>query len=233
MSFRKFALPSAAAAAAPLAYYLLSEPKRSRTGAAVDENCRLLNLPTPAQAQTVNVLHAPSLITQKEVSKILSSASIARSRGIVGYVERKGDSGRAKLGGDWRTTYLHSGNFFNNSVMDTKELMSRIIKRVEEKKNDPVDDEGWSKMAEFLKKRKVSELHFRTIELHEYGPGGGLPEKKHYDAGSIITIDVMMCDGDKSFEGGQIYCPIYDLGNKEDDNVVLRRGEAKCFSHAS
>ena len=76
--------------------------------------------------------------------------------------------------------------------MDTKELMGRIIKRLQE---GAAHDEGWMMMNGYLKGR--DRLNFRTIELHEYGPGGGLPERKHYDAGSIITIDVMLCDGDK------------------------------------
>ena len=215
--------------ASPLAYYLIStnsgKPRSSRTGEDVDESCRRLNLPTPAKAQTVDVLHSPNLISKDEVRAILAAASKARARGLLGYVERRGESGRSKVGGDWRTTYMHSGNFFHDKIMDTEDLMGRIIKRVKERADK--GDEGWAFMRKFLENR--DSLNFRTIELHEYGPGGGLPEKKHYDAGSIITIDAMLCDGDKSFEGGMMYCPIYDLKSdeEEDDDVVIRRNFVK------
>ena len=37
-------------------------------------------------------------------------------------------------------------------------------------------------------------LNLRTVEYHEYRPGGQLKARKHYDAGSLITVDLMLAD---------------------------------------
>jgi len=226
MTNRKFAtLASVTLVPAGIYFFNNSSQKvASRTGRDVEDSCRILHLPTPSEAQSINICHAHALLTSEEVSRILTKSSLARSRGTVGYVERKGESGRAKLNGDWRTTYLHSGGFFS-SMMDTGELMKRILQRVDERAKD---DDGWKTMQSYLKKRvSGGNLNFRTIELHEYGKGGGLPEQKHYDAGSILTIDVMMCEGDRSFDGGQLYCPIYDDDDDDDDGKIIRRDFVK------
>ena len=45
------------------------------------------------------------------------------------------------------------------------------------------------------------QVHPRVIEVHEAGAGAGLPFDKHYDSGSIVTLDVLLSSRDE-FEGG-------------------------------
>ena len=47
-----------------------------------------------------------------------------------------------------------------------------------------------------------SEVNPRTVEIHEGLPGGGLPNREHFDGGSLITIDIML-GASEEFEGGQ------------------------------
>ena len=57
------------------------------------------------------------------------------------------------------------------------------------------------------RKRPRGELNLRTVEYHEYGRSGGLREEKHYDAGSLITMDIMLADPGVDFEGGSLVMP--------------------------
>jgi len=160
----------------------------------------------------VQVINVPALLSEAQVSIILKETAIARQQRKIGWVERTGKTGRQKSGGDWRTSYIHSDGFASN-LFNTDELLDTLLTAVE---NEAKKESGWSMMNRFLKMRDRKKLNFRTIEVHEYLPGGGLPERKHYDAGSLITVDVILADG---FEGGKLYCPVYG----EDENVVVRR----------
>ncbi len=42
----------------------------------------------------------------------------------------------------------------------------------------------------------------RCAEFHEVYPGGALPQKEHFDGGSLVTVDIMLADPDKDFTGG-------------------------------
>jgi len=206
---------TAGALASPICFYLGLQPNtntKTRTGPTVDASCRRLNLPTPSQAQHVQVINVPALLSEAQVSIILKETAIARQQRKIGWVERTGKTGRQKSGGDWRTSYIHSDGFASN-LFNTDELLDTLLTAVE---NEAKKESGWSMMNRFLKMRDRKKLNFRTIEVHEYLPGGGLPERKHYDAGSLITVDVILADG---FEGGKLYCPVYG----EDENVVVRR----------
>jgi hypothetical protein len=55
-----------------------------------------------------------------------------------------------------------------------------------------------------------SDFHLRTVEFHEYWPGGQLKSDLHYDAGSCITVDVCLASPGGDFQGGQLATP--DLG---------------------
>ena len=236
---------------------------RSRLGPTIDDTCRRLRLPTPHQAQKIEPIliraqqpkgrahyegGGGGLLTKAERDAIMTKTSLARSQSQVAYVERNGASGRWQLGGNWRTTYLHS-NHFMDSVIDTDNLLERCLCEVE-KQAARNDDRGWKTLLPFLYSppptatidpnhphkhhtddhdhadatissrtrdiRQRRRLNFRTMELHEYRKGGALPDKQHYDAGSILTIIVLLKD---EFEGGQLYFPIYsspsDISEKE------------------
>ena len=69
-------------------------------------------------------------------------------------------------------------------------------------------------------------LNLRTVEFHEYTPGGSLREKLHYDAGSIVTIDI--CLGNE-FEGGELTFPEVDGSTTVVDSKQFQKGDAAFF----
>ena len=70
------------------------------------------------------------------------------------------------------------------------------------------------------------DLNLRTVEFHEYVPGGSLREKLHYDAGSIVTIDI--CLGDE-YQGGELTFPEVDGTTTVVDSKQFQKGDAAIF----
>eukprot|EP01052_Picozoa_sp_SAG31_P003705 SAG31_NODE_146_length_22601_cov_56.529192_2_plen_126_part_00 len=64
----------------------------------------------------------------------------------------------------------------------------------------------------------TASLNFRTVELHEYGVGGNLSDFQHYDAGSLLTIDLMLSKSGngEDFEGGEFICPVHAHHNDDE-----------------
>ena len=203
-------------------------PTADRTGQETDQFCHSLRLPTPQQAQQIKILKAwKELLTKSQRQDILTAASKARSEGKVAFVERSGSSGRWQLGGNWRTTYLHS-NHFIDTIIDTDQFLEKCLLEISKKANSS-SPEGWNRIHDLLyteDKQRRRRLNFRTIELHEYRRGGALPARQHYDAGSLVTIDVILRD---EFEGGELNCPVYE--NVNDSSTLLRKEYATDFFH--
>ena len=40
--------------------------------------------------------------------------------------------------------------------------------------------------------RPASEVGVRCVEYHTVQPGGGLPDPKHHDIGSLLTVDILL-----------------------------------------
>jgi hypothetical protein len=71
---------------------------------------------------------------------------------------------------------------------------------------------------------ELESLAVRCVELHAYAPGGGLGDPKHYDAGSVVTVDVMLND---DFTGGGFETPEAPHGVMK--RHPFRRGDALIF----
>ena len=91
--------------------------------------------------------------------------------------------------GVWRTTYLHTGGLFRERLAP---LHARIRRKIEE-----VDEANWG----LLRGRDLAKLNFRTVEYHEYGVEGRLSTERHIDAGSLVTIDIMLAEPGRDYEG--------------------------------
>jgi hypothetical protein len=58
-------------------------------------------------------------------------------------------------------------------------------------------------------------LNVRVMELHDVDPGGALSDTKHFDGGSLVTLDVMLSSPPEDFDGGSFATP-------ESDGSVTR-----------
>jgi len=67
-------------------------------------------------------------------------------------------------------------------------------------------------------------LQVRCMELHVYAPGGGLADPKHFDGGSVVTVDIMLED---TFTKGGFRTPEGDDGEMVEHRFEL--GDALVF----
>jgi hypothetical protein len=74
------------------------------------------------------------------------------------------------------------------------ELYDKIVQRVL-----AADKANWGLL------QNKPDITLRCIEFHTVETGGALAEKDHYDWGSLLTLDILLCDGG-DYEGGQFHC---------------------------
>jgi len=187
---------------------------RRRDATSETDLCRRLGLRTPAEAQWTRPVVLRGFLGPDEVAAVLDALRVAQERRLVGQIERDAQ-GRLVAQGVWRTTYLHSGGLFSAWLPGLAAKCRQAIM-------DADHGAGWG--ATFC--RDCADLNFRTCEIHEYGARGQLEECGHYDAGSLVTLDIMLADPAKDFGGGNLLFPRVD-GSVE--SVHLRKGDAAVF----
>mmetsp|Transcript_52424 Transcript_52424/g.67231 ORF Transcript_52424/g.67231 Transcript_52424/m.67231 type:complete len:275 (+) Transcript_52424:337-1161(+) len=104
----------------------------------------------------------------------------------------------------WVTTYLSTSTALSPNGL-LKETEPELYNKIYNLKN-LVD-------IKCTTQNELSGLQIRCIELHVYAPGGGLGDSKHFDGGSIVTVDIML---DDQFEGGAFQTCTEHLYNKND-----------------
>ena len=173
-------------------------------------------------AQRTAVIRVAGALSAAEVKQLLTAHSLLRGTCGVLRTKSKSAGGHSVEGrGNWGTTYLHTdGNF------------ARIFPHVRQKIFDlaaTVDrEQGWNLLT-----TAPSPPQLRCVELHTVGPGGSLPERTHYDHGSLITVDILLSNvssdgGAKDFEGGD-FCTLERGGELTHHTSFERGGDALVF----
>lgn len=158
-------------------------------------DCADLGLMTPEVAQQTSVVHIKGFLSHAEVEHVVAEIkALQRSRGAA-TIERNA-RGEPAANGEWRTSYLHTDSSFGRSLPWVQARLREAIEDADRRA-------GW----ELVTSKPTERVNFRTIECHEYGAGGRLSEALHYDAGSLVTIDVMLADPGVDFEGGELATP--------------------------
>jgi hypothetical protein len=181
---------SAAGAASCYVWTRVSGPAM-RSSEPEEVRCRRLGLPTPDAAQKMRVVRLKRFVSDVEIEAIKAHVADVRACHLVGTLERS-ESGRTQQNGVWRTAYLHTNGAFKAALPTLFDKMRKTIEEVDV-------SSGWEVMGAFSKES----LNFRTIECHEYHAGARLADAKHFDAGSLITMDVMLQDPGSDFSGGE------------------------------
>jgi len=120
----------------------------------------------------------------------------------------------------WRTSYLHTGGHFHQKHA---ELLQKFRSGCEK-----ADSQAWNIL--YANGRTPGVVNWRTIECHEYGAGGRLNEEKHYDSGSLITMDIMLADPTEDFQGGVINFPEHEPGVGGGARMgQVKKGDAVFF----
>uniref|UniRef100_A0A7S4DZF3 Prolyl 4-hydroxylase alpha subunit domain-containing protein n=3 Tax=Lotharella globosa TaxID=91324 RepID=A0A7S4DZF3_9EUKA len=174
---------------------------------------RQWGLPLPAEAQASQVHYIRNFLSKNEIAHLMDVVSSMQREGFPGVVNRQ-SPGKPWLHTTWRTTYLHTNGAF-------EQRLPLLGKKLRQAFAD-VDRREWNLIPTF----DPSSLHFRTVEFHEYWPGGQLSQAQHYDSGSIITMDIMLADPNRDYKGGDLVTPEIDGTRKYHQ---LQKGDAAFF----
>jgi hypothetical protein len=90
---------------------------------------------------------------------------------------------------------------------------------------ETTDDSNWG----FLRGRSSDRVNFRTVEFHEYSAGGQLTTANHYDAGSLLTLDIMLSAPSVDFDGGAFVAPLADGSCSQVPGGKFDKGDAIIF----
>lgn len=160
-----------------------------------------------AQAQRTRAVRVEKVFSSEDIKKLLDEHARVRDNcGIV--LKKHGEEAQ-----NWSTTFLHTDGIFAAAFPKLRKKILETAAAVDAA-------EGWG-----LLDAAPATPALRCVELHTVGPGGALPEQKHYDHGSLVTVDIML-SSTKDFEGGT-------LSTLEPDGTLLaqvfERGEATVF----
>jgi hypothetical protein len=160
-----------------------------------------------AQAQCTEAVRVEKVFSPKDIRKLLKAHAIVRED--CGVVLKKHGEGAQ----NWSTTFLHTDGIFGAKFPKLRQKILDTAAAVDAA-------QGWGLLSS-----APAPPALRCVELHTVGPGGALPEQKHYDHGSLVTVDIMLSPT-TDFEGGT-------LSTLEADGTLLphafERGEATVF----
>ena len=161
-----------------------------------------------SRAQRTAAVRVESCFTLSEVSQLLEAHKQLKDQ--CGLVTKK----HGEASSNWNTTFLQTDGLFASEL---PKLRQRILDTAA-----AVDaEQQWG----LLSSCATDTYALRVVELHTVGPGGSLPERKHYDEGSLVTIDVMLSP-QEDFDGGQLQTLETD-GEMHD--AVFSQGDATVF----
>ena len=178
------------------------------------------DLPPPrisdADAQATPVVRLPAFLSPEEIAEI--HAFHAATSHECGNLAKASCAvtGRSL----WTTTYLSTDRRFNQRF---PELLQRMLAAARA-----------ADVAHFGDFGAGAVLAPRVIEYHTVTPGGALKHEKHYDSGSVYTVDVMLARPGDDFDGGEFVAPAAgeevvapDAGDEEP--FFVNSGDAIVF----
>ena len=136
------------------------------------EEFALLGLLDAAAASRTPVVHVPSFLSLDQVSGLREWHRQAVEATVpLGSIERGAD-GATQAGGVWRTDFLHTNGLFGAEQLDLRQKLYQAMQRA--------DRQNWAVLSD----RPEGSINFRTVECHQYGPGGCLAAPGHIDSGT-------------------------------------------------
>ena len=177
------------------------------TGSATAEE----HLPLSDEAQPTHVVHIRQFLSDFEIDALHEKhAHLKPKLGSAG--RNANNQAAAYRNGAWETSYLSTDGLFAKTMPD---LRQRLISLARD-----VDAQHWK-----ILDRATDPIRPRCVEYHTVEPGGSLPFVHHYDAGSLLTIDVMLSDSSE-YEGGVFRTLECDGSMKE---YAFEKGDALIF----
>ncbi|GMI35403.1 hypothetical protein TeGR_g15207 [Tetraparma gracilis] len=175
------------------------------------ERLAIARLPSLAAAQRTPVLRIPGFLSAPECDALLSLSQTPPVSSEAGSFSRDAFGVRhasTLLEAPWRTAYLHSSPSFCTKHLPP--LLARVRAAVAER--------CYARGSPLLAALPggapaLAGLGARTVEVHESVGGGGLVDERHFDGGSIFTVDILLTS---DFTGGRFATLEIDEDGKEE-----------------
>lgn len=126
-------------------------------------------------AQRTRVVHLPAFLSAEEI-KTLHVLAGEVSASLPGYSKAR----------SWKVIFLQRDGMFKERCPGLFETLRAAVLRV--------DCEHWKLIGDGSCNLRVAEYHTHVA------PSEGLPDPRHYDKDSLVTIDVLL--GEDAFDGG-------------------------------
>jgi len=141
---------------------------------------------------------APDVLDAQR-SQVVSAGFL--SAATLGFLERLaaraagegcGRSVRSAQSEAWQVTFLQTRGFFAREAPELLESLAEMARSVGLR-------EHW------LTAGQAERLQARVVEWHDQeAPGPGIPDPRHYDMDSLVTLDVLCAEPKEDFEGGEL-----------------------------
>ena len=138
-----------------------------------------------ACARETRVVHLPGLLSEAEIKQIHAAAAGAEATAWSDAATEV-----RTIENTWRVLYLQTNHWFQKSLPEIRQRVHDAVVRVDR-------EQGWGLLAGAEDKGRV-----RCAEYHRMAKGGSLGDPTHYDAGSMVTLDIMLTRPGEDFEGG-------------------------------
>merc|ERR1711920_418581 len=139
------------------------------------------------------------------------------------------DATSASSSSSWHTTFLHAGYSFQQRLPALHQKLRQAALTTDNLNWGICKGASASLSGSNAAAEQLDEVRIRTIELHEVGPGGALPQRDHVDSGSCVTLDVMLSRPGVDFEGGALELPPASDAAKPGVFPHFLQGDALVF----
>lgn len=143
----------------------------------------ILNLPSLTDSQNKDVIVIEKFLDKNEIDLLLKTVLEIQSECGISKRDKHGINKYKDEDAPWKTIYLHTNREIQKKL---PHLLDKIMNQIKLK-----DKETYNLLKD------LDDISLRTIEYHEVSKGGGLPEKNHFDGGSLYTIDIMLVDNNE------------------------------------
>lgn len=140
--------------------------------------------PDVLDAQTTQVVPAGTIGTE-DLATLKHLAHSARNAGLACEV-------RSPNSENWQVTFLQTNGFFEEHAPELLERFTALARSV-------------ALRQKWVTQAQADRFQARVIEWHQQeAPGPGIPDPRHYDMDSLVTVDVMCSAPGIDFLGGQL-----------------------------
>ncbi|CAE8672071.1 unnamed protein product [Polarella glacialis] len=140
-----------------------------------------------AVAQRTRVIHVPNLLSDSEMAAVKDLARQGQRN------EASVEVRSAPTSDAWKVCFLQADGLFESAAAELKEKLTSLARSIG-------DQQGWWEAAEAT----PESFNVRVAEYYsQAAPGPGLPDRRHFDMDSLVTVDILLSTPGVDFEGGE------------------------------